>query len=84
MSEHPTVTVDTRVSTILYNRGRGVVSAVHGTPRPETIRRLAGGFIAAGGSASFDIVFACGSISKRLPIHHHEEGIRIRIPHRMA
>lgn len=67
MSEHPTVTVGTRVSTILYNRGRGVVSAVHGTPRPETIRRLAGGFIAAGGSASFDIVFACGSISKKLP-----------------
>lgn len=67
MSEHPTVTVGTRVSTILYNRGRGVVSAVHGTPRPETIRRLAGGFMAAGGSASFDIVFACGSISRMLP-----------------
>ncbi|WP_156474470.1 LPD29 domain-containing protein [Gluconobacter albidus] len=67
MSEEPTVTVGTRVSTILYNRGRGVVSAVHGTPRPETIRRLAGGFIAAGGNASFDIVFACGSISKKLP-----------------
>lgn len=49
MSEHPTVTVGTRVSTILYNRDRGVVYAVHGTPRPQTIRRLAGGFIAAGG-----------------------------------
>lgn len=80
MSEHPTVTVGTRVSTILYNRGRGVVYAVHGTPRPETIRRLAGGFIAAGGNASFDIVFACGSISRMLPesILH---GVQWRIFH---
>ena len=80
MSEHPTVTVGTRVSTILYNRGRGVVYAVHGTPRPQTIRRLAGGFIAAGGNASFDIVFACGSISRMLPesILH---GVQWRIFH---
>lgn len=67
MSEHPTVTVGTRVSTILYNRGRGVVYAVHGTPRPETVRRLAGGNIATGGNASFDIVFACGGTSRMLP-----------------
>lgn len=55
------------VSTILYNRGRGVVVAIRGDQRPESIRHLLGGAVAAGGNAYFDIVFSNGVMSKSLP-----------------
>lgn len=62
------VQVGTRVYTHLYSRGAGIVMAVHGKESPTTVRSLSrGGAIVSGGSASYDIVFACGSISRRLP-----------------
>ncbi|WP_408876504.1 hypothetical protein [Gluconobacter sphaericus] len=42
--------------------------AVHGKESPTTVRSLSrGGAIVSGGSASYDIVFACGSVTHRLP-----------------
>ncbi|MBB2157917.1 hypothetical protein HLH33_16685 [Gluconacetobacter diazotrophicus] len=61
------IVVGTMVSTSLYNRGRGYVLAIHGSQRPGTVRSLLGGPIVSGGSASFDIVFECGTYARKLP-----------------
>lgn len=66
ISENP-VMVGTMVSTILYNRGRGYVTAVYGEVGKTPVRSLAGRSIMTGGSASFDIVFLTGERSQRLP-----------------
>ena len=63
----PPIVVGTRVSTILYNRGEGFVTAIHGEQRPQTVRSLGGGVVMMGGRAEFDIVFLSGSFSRRLP-----------------
>lgn len=63
----PPIVVGTRVSTILYNRGEGFVTAIHGEQRPQTVRSLGGGVGMMGGRAEFDIVFLSGSFSRRLP-----------------
>ena len=78
------IEVGTMVSSILYNRGRGYVTRIQGVQRPDTVRRLSGTAIAAGGAATFDIVFESGSYSRLLPeailhgvqwtIHDREEG----------
>lgn len=61
------VLVGTMVSTVLYNRGRGYVTAIYGEQQPETIRTVCRGFMRSGGQAEFDIVFESGHVSKRLP-----------------
>jgi len=61
------VTVGTKVSTVLYNRGVGYICAVHGTPAPETVRTLPHGVVSTGGRASYDIVFEDGSYARQLP-----------------
>jgi Large polyvalent protein associated domain 30 len=66
-SQREPIVVGTMVSTVLYNRGRGYVLAIHGSQRPETVQPRFGGTMMSGGSASFDIVFECGTYSRRLP-----------------
>lgn len=62
------IVVGTRIYTALYNRGFGTVFAICGEQRPETVRLLGGGIgVEGGGSAVFDVVFDCGSFSRRLP-----------------
>ncbi|MBB2157352.1 hypothetical protein HLH33_13690 [Gluconacetobacter diazotrophicus] len=66
-SQNEPIVVGTMVSTMLYNRGRGYVVAIHGSQRPETVQPRFGGIMMSGGSASFDIVFESGTYSRRLP-----------------
>ena len=66
-SGQPPIAVGTRVSTNLYNRGEGFVTAIHGEQRPGTVRSLGGGVGMTGGGAEFDIVFLSGSFTRRLP-----------------
>ncbi|MEC4256358.1 hypothetical protein VJV57_24325, partial [Escherichia coli] len=54
------------VSTVLYNRGRGVVFAVHGEQKPASVGSLSG-CVSYGGNATFDIAFESGGISRGLP-----------------
>ncbi|MGC0824939.1 LPD29 domain-containing protein [Pantoea agglomerans] len=54
------------VSTVLYNRGRGVVFAVHGEQTPASVGSLSG-CVSYGGNATFDIAFESGGISRGLP-----------------
>jgi len=54
------------VSTVLYNRGRGVVFAVHGEQKPASVGSLSG-YVSYGGNATFDIAFESGGISRGLP-----------------
>lgn len=61
------VQIGTRVYSSLYNRGEGIVYAVHGTPLPQNVRFLPGGVVSMGGRASFDIVFLDGSTTQKLP-----------------
>lgn len=63
----PPIMVGTRVSTNLYNRGVGFVTAIYGEQRPDTVRSLSGGVGMMGGRAEYDIVFLSGSFSRRLP-----------------
>jgi hypothetical protein len=54
------------VSTVLYNRGRGVVFAIHGEQKPASVGSLSG-CVSYGGNATFDIAFESGGISRGLP-----------------
>ncbi|QAV47617.1 LPD29 domain-containing protein [Pantoea agglomerans] len=54
------------VSTVLYNRGRGVVFAVHGEEKPASVGSLSG-CVSFGGNATLDIAFESGGISRGLP-----------------
>ncbi|HHH1368289.1 TPA: LPD29 domain-containing protein [Yersinia enterocolitica] len=55
------------VYTNLYQRGRGVIYAIHGEQAADSVMSFGGGIVVSGGRAEFDIVFESGSISKRLP-----------------
>ncbi|GBQ81718.1 LPD29 domain-containing protein [Asaia bogorensis] len=68
-----TLEVGTMVSTGLYGRGIGYITAIYGEQKPETIERFLG--CAIGGQAEFDIVFEYGGRSMNLPecILHDEE-----------
>ena len=59
--------VGTRVHSILYGGRDGIIFKITGDQRPESIQRLGGGCMVTGGSATFDIVFAKGTISRGLP-----------------
>lgn len=54
------------VSTVLYNRGQGVIFAIHGEQKPASVGSLSGG-VSYGGNATFDIAFESGVISRALP-----------------
>lgn len=56
----PPLVVGTMVSTILYNRGRGYVAAVHDPQRTDPSRRHSV-------TPAFDVVFEDASVSYRLP-----------------
>lgn len=62
----PALVVGQRVHSGLYGGRDGVIVAIHGEQRPETIGSLLG-VISQGGNAEFDIVFDDGTTSKRLP-----------------
>lgn len=66
MQNAQAVAVGQVVSTILYNRGRGVVFAVHGEQKPASVGSLSG-CVSYGGNATFDISFESGGISRGLP-----------------
>ncbi|PXW46329.1 hypothetical protein DFO55_1503 [Grimontella sp. AG753] len=55
------------VYTGLYGLGRGVISAIYGEQRPDSAKTHFGGVMVSGGKAEFDILFECGSESRRLP-----------------
>lgn len=61
-----TLEVGTMVSTSLYGRGIGYITAIYGEQKPETVRRVLSVF-ATGGQAEFDIVFGSGGRSRKLP-----------------
>lgn len=54
------------VSTVLYNRGRGVVFGIHGEQTAASVGSLSG-CVSYGGNATFDIAFESGGISRGLP-----------------
>ncbi|MGC0802664.1 LPD29 domain-containing protein [Pantoea agglomerans] len=66
MQNAQAVVVGQVVSSVLYNRGRGVVFAVHGEQSPGSVGSLSG-CVSYGGNATFDIAFESGGISRGLP-----------------
>ncbi|WP_187484978.1 LPD29 domain-containing protein [Pantoea agglomerans] len=66
MQNEQAVVVGQVVSTVLYNRGQGVVFAVHGEQSPGSVGSLSG-CVSYGGNATFDIAFESGGISRGLP-----------------
>lgn len=60
------VSIGQVISTVLYNRGRGVVFAIHGEQKPASVGSLSG-CVSYGGNATFDIAFESGGISRGLP-----------------
>lgn len=62
-----TIQLGQRVSSSLYNRGPGIVVAIHGEQSPSSIRSALGGAIVSGGRAHFDVAFECGSFARMLP-----------------
>ena len=61
-----TIIVGTRINCVLRHAGRGIVYAIHGEQRPDTVSH-AGGVFHRGGSATFDVVFDNGHKSLNLP-----------------
>lgn len=55
-----------KVYSDLHGGRDGVIYAIHGQQRPESVGRIAG-FMSCGGNASFDIVFDDGTETKQLP-----------------
>jgi len=51
----------------LYGGKYGIISAIEGQQRPESIKRLAGGAVVMGGGAFFDVIFDTGRKSRMLP-----------------
>lgn len=61
-----TIIVGTRINCVLRHAGRGIVYAIHGEQRPDTVS-IAGGVFHRGGNATFDLVFDNGHTSLKLP-----------------
>lgn len=66
MQNAQAVVIGQVVSTVLYNRGRGVVFAINGEQKPASVGSLSG-IVSYGGNATFDIAFESGKISRGLP-----------------
>jgi hypothetical protein len=60
------IQIGQKIHSILYGGRNGVVYAIHGEQRPQTIGSI-GVVISFGGNAEFDIVFDNGNISRKLP-----------------
>ena len=59
------LSVGTRVHSILYGGRDGVIFGVQGEQSPSTVRDL--GMVVVGGSATFDVVFSNGTVSRQIP-----------------
>lgn len=62
-----TLVIGTRVSCALHYCGAGIVYAIHGEQRPDTVRTFMGGAGVSGGSARVDVVFANGHQARAVP-----------------
>ncbi len=60
------IQIGQRIHCILYGGDDGTVYNIRGEQKPETIKSIRG-IVSMGGSASFDIVFDRGTISKGVP-----------------
>ncbi len=61
------IQIGQKIYSILYGGRYGVVYAIHGEQRPNTIGTMARGIVSFGGNAHFDIVFTNGIKSPKLP-----------------
>lgn len=61
------VQIGTVISWGVLNTGRGVVYAIHGEQKPDSVKHLGGGVVSMGGNADFDIVFETGGRADRVP-----------------
>jgi len=61
-----TLVVGSRVYCALAHAGNGTVVAIHGDQSPESVSAPVG-FVSAGGSAEFDVVFDNGHVSLSVP-----------------
>lgn len=56
-----------RVTCALHWAGPGIVVAIHGPQTPDTVKSLGGGCVVMGGTATFDVAFTSGHLSKQVP-----------------
>jgi hypothetical protein len=61
------IQIGQKIYCILYGGRYGVVYAIHGEQRPDSVQSIGGGVINFGGTAEFDIVFENGTETRRLP-----------------
>ena len=61
------IEVGQRVRCSLSYCGPGIVVAVHGEQSPESVQSMGGGAVVMGGRASFDVAWAGGALSHRIP-----------------
>lgn len=61
------IQIGQKVYSGLYGGRHGVVYAIHGAQRPDSVGSMHGGVIRFGGNAYFDIVFTNGTESHQLP-----------------
>ena len=62
----PIFQIGHRVHSELYGGRDGIIFAIHGEQRPNSIQHI-GGVIVSGGNAELDIVFSTGTISRMIP-----------------
>ena len=60
------IQIGQKIYSILYGGRHGVVYAIHGEQRPQSVGTI-GGVMSVGGNAYFDIAFTNGTESKKLP-----------------
>lgn len=78
-----TLVIGTRVSCALHYCGAGIVYAIYGEQRPDTVRTFMGGAGVSGGSARVDVVFANGHQARAVP-ESIVRGIQWRISDEVA
>jgi hypothetical protein len=59
--------VGSRVYSILYGGRDGIVFSIYGEQTPDSVVQMGSSLVSRGGSASFDIVFSNGDVSRALP-----------------
>ena len=78
-----TLVIGTRVYCALHYCGAGIVYAIHGEQRPDTVQTFMGGAGVSGGSARVDVVFANGHQARAVP-ESIVRGIQWRISDEVA
>lgn len=78
-----TLVIGSRVYCALHYCGTGIVYAIHGEQRPDTVRIFIGGAGVSGGSARVDVVFANGHQAHAVP-ESIVRGIQWRISDQVA